>query len=118
SRKAVACERKSELGKPALFVELLFAAARTRHWIRFDQAELFRGVGLHLLCTAAELSVLAGFSGRIKLDASPGFVQWYKKRGLLEVPATRIIYEGVEYTPMELPANRVTKLLPMLKKEA
>jgi len=72
----VACERKSDLGEPALFVELLFAAPRTRHWVRVDRAEQFRGVGLHLLRTAAHLSIEAGFSGRLKLESSPNFVQW------------------------------------------
>jgi hypothetical protein len=109
STRPVRCEREPAAG--ALFVELFFVAPQNRHWIRADKAEQFRGVGLQLLRTAAELSIDAGCAGRLKLDASPGFVDWYRKRGLLEVSAQRILHEGVEYTPMELPTDRVPILL-------
>jgi len=96
---------------PSLFVELLFASPANRAWIRKDRKEQFRGVGLHLLRAAAELSLESGFNGRLKLESSPDFVDWYKKRGLLEASRRRILYEGRKYTPMELPAGRVTILL-------
>ena len=112
----VASERTSDVGEPALFVELLFAAPRTRHWVRLDKAEQFRGVGLHLLRTAAQLSIEAGFGGRLKLESSPNFVQWYKKRGLLEVSKSATVYEGVKYAPMELGGDRVSILLPEHRK--
>ena len=53
-----------------------------------------------------------GFEGRLKLESSPGFVDWYEKRGLLVVSRQRIMHEGVKYTPMELAADRVSILLP------
>lgn len=112
SAEAVACERAGSEGEPALFVELLFAAPRNRYWVRRDRTELYRGVGLHLLRSAAEFSLSAGLGGRLKLEASPGFVEWYEKRGLLVVGGHRIIHEGVEYTPMELESGRVSVLLP------
>lgn len=107
----VECERRRERGRPALFVELLFAAPQSRPWVRTDRTEHFRGVGLYLLRAAAELSLEAGFAGRLKLEASPGSVGWYRKRGLLEVSRRRIVYEGVKYTLMELEADRVAPLL-------
>jgi hypothetical protein len=114
STEPVECERRRNHGHGALFVELLFAAPRTRHWIRHDRAEQFRGIGLHLMRAAAELSIEAGLEGRLKLDSSPNFVQWYRKRGLLPVSRRSIIHEGVRYTPMELDADRVSMLLPEL----
>jgi hypothetical protein len=114
STEPVACEL--ERSKEAIFVEMLFAAPRNRHWIRRDENEQLRGVGLQLLRTAAELSFEAGLKGRLKLESSPDFVDWYKKRGLLEVSADCILYQGVEYTPMELSADRVQFLLPELQK--
>jgi hypothetical protein len=101
-----------DTGAAALFVELLFAAPWNRPWVRIDRTEQFRGVGVQLMRTAAMLSIEAGLQGRLKLDASPASIEWYRKRGLLEVKTHRIVYEGVEYTPMELPANRVSLLLP------
>lgn len=118
STEAVACERKPDRGRPALFVELFFAAPRNREWIRTDKAEQFRGVGLHLLRTAAELSEELDCDGRLKLESSPGFVDWYKRRGLLEVSSQRILHEGVKYTPMELQSDRVGLLLAARKKGA
>jgi hypothetical protein len=110
STEPVTCER--EPGASALFVGLLFVAPRNRHWIRGDRREQYRGVGVELLRSAAELSDELGFEGRLKLDASPGFVGWYAKRGLLEVSTQRIVYEDVAYTPMELDTDRVSILLP------
>jgi hypothetical protein len=112
STQGVPCERKHERDTLALFVELLFAAPSNRQWIRNDRAEQFRGVGLYLLRAAAQLSREAGFGGRLKLESSPGFVEWYRKRGLLEVSSKRILHEGVKYTPMELETDRVEILLP------
>ena len=109
SAESVGCER--EPGEQALFVEMLFAAPRNRWWVRLDQSEQYRGVGLELLRVGSELSIDAGCQGRLKLDASPGSVSWYKKRGFLEVSAGRMAHEGVEYTPMELVADRVRMLL-------
>jgi hypothetical protein len=110
SAKAVPCQL--DFGKPALFVELLFIAPSNRHWIRKDNAEQFRGVGVNLLRTAAQFSLEAGFAGRLKLESSPAFVDWYENRGLLETSKERIIHEDVMYTPMELPSHRVSILLP------
>jgi len=101
-----------EKGAASLFVELLFAAPWNRPWIRVDQTEHFRGVGLQLFRTGAQLSMATGLLGRLKLDASPASVEWYRKRGLLEVKTQRIVYQGVPYTPMELTADRVRRLLP------
>jgi hypothetical protein len=109
STSPVECE--FEIGKPSLFVELLFTAPGNRKWIRRDRREQFRGVGLVLLETAAELSIESGCAGRLKLESSPDFVDWYKKRGLLEVSKHRIVHEGLKYTPMELPPERVSVLL-------
>jgi hypothetical protein len=109
STEPVECAR--ERGKRALFVEMLFAAPRNRSWVRVDKKEQYRGVGLELLRAGAELSMEAGCEGRLKLDASPGSVSWYKKRGLLEVSTHRVAHEGVEYTPMELVTDRVRILL-------
>jgi hypothetical protein len=108
------CER--EPGQLALFLELLFAAPRNREWIRLDRAEQFRGIGLGLLRAAAQLSLEAGCGGCLKLESSPNFVDWYKKRGFLEVSSQLVPHEGVKYTPMELLAHRVTILLPGPKK--
>jgi hypothetical protein len=117
STVAVACERNRDRERPSLFVELLFAAPRTRQWLRLDGTELLRGVGSELLRTAALLSLEAGFDGRLKLESSPNSVAWYKKRGFLEVSKRRrILYEGVAYTPMELESDRVDILLPERKK--
>ncbi len=113
STEPVKCEREPDV---ALFVELLFAAPRNRQWIRRDRAEQFRGIGLGLLRTAAQLSVEAGFGGCLKLESSPDFVDWYKKRGFLEVSRALIVHDGIKYTPMELPADRVAILLPERKK--
>jgi len=110
SNLPVECER--EPGKSGLFVELLFAAPRNRNWVRLDRKNLYKGVGLALLRVAAEMSIQAGCEGRLKLDASPRSVDWYKNRGLLEVSAHRIVHEGVQYAPMELIADRVPMLLP------
>src|SRR5258706_8107138 len=109
SSEPVECE--SEPGKLALFVEMLFSAPRNRKWVRLDRKDLYKGVGLALLRVAAELSIEAGCEGRLKLDASPGSITWYKNRGLLEVSAHRIVHEGVEYRPMELSATGVPMLL-------
>ena len=113
STTPVACEREVA---DALLVELLFVAPRNRHWIRVDGQEQFRGIGVQLLRTAVELSLEAGLAGRLKLESSPDFVGWYEKRGLLRVPAQRIMHEGVQHTPMELSAERVSVLMPELKK--
>jgi hypothetical protein len=114
SSEAVKCELRPE--QLALFVELLFAAPRNRQWIRVDRAEQFRGIGLGLLRTAAQLSLEARCGGCLKLESSPDFVGWYKKRGFLEVSGGPVTHEGVEYTPMELSADRVSMLLPEWKK--
>lgn len=101
-----------EPGMTGLFLELLFAAPRNRPWVRSDKAEQYRGVGVQLLRTAVALSMEAGCGGRLKLEASPGSVDWYRNRGLLDTAEERIVHEGVTYAPMELEADRIWSLFP------
>jgi hypothetical protein len=112
----VAVPLELEPGKDGLFLELLFIAPRNRHWIRLDRSEQFRGVGLQLLRAAGEFSRDAGQGGRLKLDASPDFVDWYAKRGFRPCRKDRIIHQGVAYTPMELTGDAVPDLLGQASK--
>src|SRR5439155_1943976 len=64
STEAVQCT--IEPTEPALFVELLFTAPRNRPWVRTDQREQFRGVGLELLIAMAQESRGMDFAGRLK----------------------------------------------------
>jgi hypothetical protein len=102
-----------EPGKLALFVELLFTAARNRPNLRKDGKEFLKGVGLQLLIWAARLSREKGHAGRLMLDGSPDYVRWYQNRGLQILPLNPIVYQGVAYTPMELPELPANKLLAL-----
>jgi len=99
----------------ALFVELLFTAPRNRIDLRKDGKHLLRGVGVKLLTWAAQYSREKGCNGRLLLDSSPDQIDWYEKRGLQTLERDPIIYESVEYTPMELPAKAADELLKTWK---
>jgi hypothetical protein len=98
-------------GAGALFVELLFTAPRNRPALRRDGNTYFLGVGTELLTWGASLSREKGYEGRLLLDGSPEYVGWYEKRGLQKLEIKPIVYEGVAYTPMELPARAAQRLL-------
>jgi hypothetical protein len=95
----------------ALFVELLFTAPRNRPPLRRDGNAFFLGVGTELLTWGAWLSREKGYEGRLLLDGSPEYVGWYEKRGLQKLDTKPIVFEGVAYTPMELPARAAQQLL-------
>ena len=95
----------------ALFVELLFTAPRNRPGLRTDGKPLFLGVGTELLSWAAWLSRRNGCEGRLLLDASPDYIEWYVRRGLQILSADPIVFEGIHYTPMELPVPAAQDLL-------
>jgi hypothetical protein len=69
------------------------------------------GVGTQLLIWGAMLSREKGCEGRLRLEASPNFVDWYVKRGLQKLDLSPMVYEETEYTPMELPVTRAQELL-------
>ena len=94
-----------------LFIELLFTAPRNRHYLRRDGQPFLQGVGSELLTWGAWLSRSKGLGGRLLLDASPDFVGWYGKRGLQTLALDNIVFEGVNYTPMELPPDQALNLL-------
>jgi hypothetical protein len=98
-------------GAGALFIELLFTAPRNRPVLRRDGNAFFLGVGTELLTWGAWSSREKGYDGRLLLDGSPEYVGWYKKRGLQKLDAKPIVFEGVTYTPMELPARAAQRLL-------
>lgn len=104
--------RQIEL-KTALFLELLFTAPRNRPDLRKDGKEFLKGVGLQLLIWAAHFSRTTGHGGRLRLDGSPGYLAWYQNRGLQILPLNPIVYQGVEYTPMELSEASANKLLAL-----
>ena len=89
-------------GKEALFVELLFTAPCNRPALRCDRKAFYLGVGTELLTYGAWLSRKNGHGGRLRLDGSPEFVNWYEKRGLQKLATKPMLFEGVSYTPMEL----------------
>jgi len=95
----------------ALFVELLFTAPRNRPALRRDGKPFFVGVGTELLTCAAAISRDGGCDGRLVLDGSPEFVSWYEKRGLQKLKSKPMVFEGVAYTPMELPPAAAKRLL-------
>lgn len=101
----------------AVFLELLFTAPRNRPALRRDGQPFYVGVGTHLLAWAAWLSREGGFGGRLLLDASPDFIGWYIKRGLQTLEVAPIVFEGVTYTPMELPPRAAQRLLKELSSE-
>jgi len=102
-----------EPGKTALFLELLFTAPRNRPKLRKDGKEFLKGVGLQMLIWATRLSREQGHGGRLLLDGSPDYVQWYQNRGLQILSINPIVYEGVSYTPMELPESSAKNLLAL-----
>jgi hypothetical protein len=105
-----------EPGAQALFVERLFTAPRNRPGLRRDGRNFLKGVGLELLTWGAFQSRDSGYDGRLLLDASPDFVWWYEQKAhLLRLDRTPIVFEGVTYTPMELPASGADALLDLWK---
>jgi hypothetical protein len=92
-------------------LELLFTAPRNRPKLRADKRQWVIGVGSELLIWAAWYSREKGCDGRLRLDASPDFVNWYEKKGLLKLDVDSTVYEGVAYTPMELSAKKAQDLL-------
>ena len=100
-----------EPGQGALFLERLFTAPRNRPNLRVDGRPYFLGVGAELLTWAVEMSKLLGYSGRLRLDGSPDAIDWYKKRGLKSLDMDSMLFEGTEFTPMELPAIAAAMLL-------
>lgn len=98
-------------GETALFVELLFTAPRNRPTLRRDRKPFFVGVGTELLAWAVLLSRESGCHGRLRLDGSPDYLGWYEKRGLQRLGLNPIVYQGIEYTPMELPPDAAERLL-------
>lgn len=95
----------------ALLVELLFTAPRNRPNLRRDQSQFFVGVGKILLAWASWFSRECGYQGRLRLDASPDFIGWYKNRGFDFVDESVEPFEGVQYTPMELPVAAAKMLI-------
>ena len=102
-----------QAGQQGLFLELLFTAPWNRKRLRQDGQPYMVGVGTELLTWAAWFSREKGFGGRLLLDSSPEEVGWYldPKRGLQKLEMELMLYEGVEYTPMELPATAAQELL-------
>jgi hypothetical protein len=102
-----------EPGRSGLFIELLFTAPRNRPRLRKDKCEFLLGVGLKLLCWGAWSSREAGFDGRLLLDGSAEFTQWYLNRGLIALDLPPIVYELNSYQPMELSPLAAKKLLDL-----
>jgi hypothetical protein len=101
-----------ERGKEALFIERLFTAPRNRRELRRDEKNFLKGVGLELLMWGAWMSRSKGCEGRLLLDASPDFVWWYEQKAhLLKLDRDPMIFQGIRYTPMELPASGANRLL-------
>jgi hypothetical protein len=100
-----------EPGQQGLFVELLFTAPQNRPMLRKDKLDFFKSVGITLLTWAAGFSREHGYRGRLLLDGSPDYLGWYRKRGLQTLGLEPIVYQGVKYTPMELPIAAAEKLL-------
>jgi hypothetical protein len=100
-------------GQQGLLLELLFTAPWNRRKLRKDGKPYLLGIGTELLTFAAWLSRQNGCEGRLRLDSSPGEVEWYSdpKRGLQKLGLQPILYEGVAYTPMELPPAAAQELL-------
>lgn len=94
-----------------LLLEYLFTAPRNRPDVRLDRKNFIVGVGTLLLICGAALSQSMGFAGRLRLDASPKFVEWYEKRGLQKLRANPMVYESTPYSPMELSGTSAAELL-------
>jgi hypothetical protein len=95
----------------ALFVERLFTAPWNRPNLRRDGRPYLLGVGTELITWGAWFSREKGYGGRLLLDGSPAEVDWYTKRGLQTLDLKPMLYEGVNYTPMELSPGAAEKLL-------
>lgn len=103
-----------DAGNQALFVERVCTAPRNRRDTRHDGRDFLKGVGLALIRWAAVLSRQLGYDGRLRLDASPDFITWYSSKCRLQrLPLKPIVFEGVEYVPMELPPSGVQYLISM-----
>jgi hypothetical protein len=98
-------------GKQGLFLERLFTAPWNRPNLRRDGRQYLLGVGTELITWGAWLSREKGYGGRLLLDGSPDQVSWYLNRGLQILAVEPILYEGVQYTPMELPPRAAEQLL-------
>lgn len=62
-----------DAGGRALLVEWLVTAPRNRRELRIDGKDFVKGSGFQLLAWAARLSRHNGYSGRLRLEASPRF---------------------------------------------
>jgi len=92
-------------------VERLFAAPRNRPRLRADKKPYFSGAGIELLCWAAALSLEKGCGGCLRLGSSPEALNWHLRRGLQALRLHPTLFEGIEYTPMELPLAAARRLL-------
>ncbi|HET6247867.1 MAG TPA: hypothetical protein VFE47_09225 [Tepidisphaeraceae bacterium] len=99
------------VGEELLFVELLFTAPWNRPQLRRDGLEYYKGVGIALLTWGVEKSRKLGYGGRLSLDGSPDFLGWYERRGFLKLDEALVAWEGIMYTPMELPPSAAQQLL-------
>jgi hypothetical protein len=109
SREPVASVLDS--GQQGLFLERLFTAPWNRPNLREDGQPYLLGVGTELITWGAWFSRQSGYGGRLLLDSSPDQVRWYLKRRLQTLPLKPMLFEGVEYTPMELSPQAAAQLL-------
>ena len=79
--------------------------------LRSDGQKYFGGIGPELLRWAALFSKERGCKGRLKLDASPDYLDWYRKLGFVKLDVELLSYQDVQYTPMELPHSAVRGLI-------
>jgi hypothetical protein len=103
------------VNQSCLFVELLFTAPQNRAALRTDKRKYFGGVGPELLRWGAFFSRELGHGGRLRLDASPDYLSWYVSLGFEKLPVEPVMYEGVQYTPTELPASKAQPLIDRAK---
>lgn len=94
----------------ALFIELLFTAPRNRSNLRKDGRKYIGGIGPELLRWGVSRSESLGCKGRLALEASPDYVIWYEQLGFLPLPVEPVLFEGVQYLPMELPSDRTSEV--------
>ena len=100
-----------EKDRNTLFVELLFTAPRNRSTLRRDGKKYYAGIGPELLRWAVRFSRHAGFQGRLRLDGSPDYADWYKQLGFVELPVEQVEFEGVQYRPLELSVENADRLI-------
>ena len=67
-----------------------------------DGRKYFADVGTELLRWAVDYSVRQGCGGRLRLEASPAYTEWYRAIGFAALPIEAVEFEGVQYVPMEL----------------